>query len=65
MEALALDVNASHVVYLTEPRIVDALFDRAGALLIPLQEPDSPQCRRLIGRAACPLRCSTGTGWPT
>jgi len=50
MEALALTVNASHVVCFTEPRIVDALFDRAGALLIPSQDEDSPQCRRLIGR---------------
>jgi hypothetical protein len=50
MEALALQVNASHVVCLTEPRIVDALFDRAGALLIPTQDEGSPQCRRLIGR---------------
>jgi hypothetical protein len=50
MEALALEVNASHVVCLTEPRTVDALFDRAGALLIPMQDEHSPQCRRLIGR---------------
>lgn len=50
MEALALEVDASHVVCLTEPRIVDALFDRAGALLIPMQDERSPQCRRLIGR---------------
>jgi hypothetical protein len=53
MEALALEVNASHVVCLTEPRIVDALFDRAGALLIPRQDEGSPQCRRLIGRDVC------------
>ncbi|MET0163857.1 MAG: toll/interleukin-1 receptor domain-containing protein [Vicinamibacterales bacterium] len=51
MEALALEVNASNVVCLTEPRIVDALFDRAGALLVPSQDEGSPQCRRLIGRA--------------
>ena len=51
MEALAMKIDASHVVCLTEPRIVDALFDRAGALLIPLQNEDSPQCRRLAGRA--------------
>jgi hypothetical protein len=50
MEALALEVNASNVVCLTEPRIVDALFDRAGALLVPSQDEGSPQCRRLIGR---------------
>ena len=50
MEALALHVDASHVVCLTEPRIVDALFDRAGALLIPMQDERSPQCRRLVGR---------------
>jgi hypothetical protein len=50
MEALALEVDASHVVCLTEPRIVDALFDRAGALLVPVQDDRSPQSRRLIGR---------------
>ena len=50
MEALSLEVNASHVVCLTEPRIVDALFDRAGALLIPRQDEGSPQWRRLVGR---------------
>jgi hypothetical protein len=51
MEALALAVNASHVVCLTEPRIVDALFDRAGGLLITTQDEDSPLCRRLVARA--------------
>jgi len=50
MEALALEVNASNVVCLTEPRIVDALFDRAGAVLVPSQDEGSPQCRRLRGR---------------
>jgi hypothetical protein len=50
MEALALRLNASHVVCLTEPRIVEALFDRAGALLIPVQDETSPQCRRLASR---------------
>ena len=50
MEALALQVNASHVVCLTGPRIVDALFDRAGGLLIHRQDEGSAQCRRLIGR---------------
>lgn len=51
MEALALEVDGSCVVHLSEPRIVDALFEGAGALLIPLQDADAPQCRRLIGRA--------------
>lgn len=50
MEELALQLDASQVVCLTEPRIVDALFDRAGSLLIPLQDESSPQCRRLTGR---------------
>ena len=50
MERLALQVNASNIVCLTEPRIVDALFDAAGGLLIPVQDENSPQCRRLIGR---------------
>lgn len=52
MENLALRLNASHVVCLTEPRVVEALFDRAGSLLIPLQDENSPQCRRLSGRSA-------------
>ena len=50
MEELALRLNASHVVCLTEPRIVEALFDRAGSLLILLQDESSPQCRRLSSR---------------
>lgn len=51
MEDLALRLNALHVVCLTEPRVVESLFDRAGSLLIPLQEENSPQCRRLSGRS--------------
>jgi hypothetical protein len=50
MEEVALRLNASHVVCLTQPRIVEALFDRAGSLLVPLQDENSPQCRRLISR---------------
>jgi hypothetical protein len=50
MEELAYGLNASHAVCLTKPRIVEALFDRAGSLLIPLQDEDSPQCQRLRGR---------------
>jgi len=50
MEELALRVDAANVVCLTQPRIVDALFERACALLIPAQEADSPQSRRLAGR---------------
>jgi hypothetical protein len=49
MEDLALRVDATHVVCLTQPRIVDALFERAGALLILPQE-DPSQAQRLIGR---------------
>jgi len=51
MEDLALRLDASHVVCITEPRVVESLFDRAGALLIPLQDESSPQCRRLRGRS--------------
>jgi hypothetical protein len=47
MEALSGDVDVATVVCLTEPRIVDALFDHAGGLLIPRQNADSPQLRRL------------------
>lgn len=50
MEEVALQLNASHVVCLTEPRIVEALFDRAGSFVIPPQEKDSPQIQRMIGR---------------
>jgi hypothetical protein len=50
MEELALRLDASHVVCLTEPRIVEALFDRAGSLLIPVQDESSSQCRRLTSR---------------
>jgi hypothetical protein len=49
MEELALRLNAAHVVCLTQPRIVEALFERAGALLIPLQYEEF-QARRLAGR---------------
>lgn len=50
MEDLALRLDASHVVCLTGPRIVDALFERAGSLLTPIQGKRSPQCRRLTSR---------------
>ncbi len=50
MEDLALHIDSSHVVCLTEPRIVDALFDTSGGLLIQAQNLDSPRCRRLRGR---------------
>ena len=43
-------VDVSTVACLTEPRVVDALFDGCGALLVPQQEEDSPQCRRLRDR---------------
>ena len=44
------DLDVSNVACLTEPRIVDALFDNCGALLILPQDPNSPQCRRLQDR---------------
>lgn len=50
MEEIALRLNASNVVCFTEPRIVDALFDRVGGILISLQDENAPQCKRLIGR---------------
>jgi hypothetical protein len=43
-------VGVSTVATLTEPRIVDSLFDGCGALLILQQDPGSPQCRRLRDR---------------
>jgi hypothetical protein len=42
--------NVSTVACLTEPRIVEVLFQNCGALLIPEQNADSHQCRRLRGR---------------
>jgi hypothetical protein len=50
MAEVAPDLTASTVACLTELRVVDALFDVCGALLIPEQAIDSPQCRRLRGR---------------
>ena len=50
MVALAERVTISDVVCLTEPRVVDALFDKAGALLTSEQDLKSPQCRRLRSR---------------
>jgi hypothetical protein len=42
--------TVSTVACLTQSRIVDALFDGCGALLIETQDADSPQCRRLESR---------------
>ena len=50
MAEVAPDLSASTVACLTELRVVDALFDACGAVLIPEQAVDSPQCRRLRGR---------------
>ena len=50
MADVAPELNSSTVACLTELRVVDALFDACGALLIPEQANDSPQCRRLRGR---------------
>jgi hypothetical protein len=50
MVELAKSVDASTVVCLTEPRIVEALFDRCSAMLILTQDPDSHLCRRLRQR---------------
>lgn len=51
MVELAGRVDRSHVVCFTEPRVVDALFDGCGAVLLPEQAPDSPQCTRMRGRS--------------
>lgn len=42
--------NMSTVACLTEPRIIEVLFQNCGALLIPEQDADSHQCQRLRGR---------------
>jgi len=51
MVGLAERVNVSDVVCLTEPRVVDALFDNAGAVLTPDPDLDAPRCRRLRSRS--------------
>ncbi len=50
MEQRASDAGPTTLGCLTEPRVVDVLFERCSALLIPVQDPDSPQCRRLRDR---------------
>ena len=50
MVDLADNLDVSNVACLTELRIVDALFNNCGALLILEQDPDSHQCRRLRSR---------------
>ena len=50
MEEAAQKLQVSDIACLTEPRIVDALFDRCGAFIIEQQDIASPQCRRLISR---------------
>ena len=50
MVELADNMDVSRVACLTEPRIVDALFDNCGALLLLQQDPNSHQCRRLRDR---------------
>jgi len=50
MVELAASLDAASVVCLTESRIVEALFDRCGAMLLLIQDPDSHLCRRLRQR---------------
>ncbi|MET0791256.1 MAG: toll/interleukin-1 receptor domain-containing protein [Polyangiaceae bacterium] len=50
MAEVAARIDERHAVYLTEGRVVDALFDRAGALIIPEQSSDTHLCRRLRSR---------------
>jgi hypothetical protein len=50
MAAVAARIDARHAVCLAEARVVDALFDRAGALVIPAQSEDTHLCRRLRSR---------------
>ncbi|MEM6382588.1 MAG: toll/interleukin-1 receptor domain-containing protein [Pseudomonadota bacterium] len=51
MVDLADRVGVGDVVCLTEPRVVDALFDRAGAVVTAEQDPEAPQIKRLKSRA--------------
>jgi hypothetical protein len=50
MEEAADQHGVSNVVCFNESRIVDALFDKCGAVLLHQQDPDSPQCKRLRSR---------------
>ncbi len=51
MVELADGIGVSDVVCLTEPRVVDALFNNAGALLVVEDELDSIRSRRLRSRS--------------
>ena len=51
MVQLANRIKVSDVVCLTEPRVVDALFKNAGALLVIEDELDSIRSRRLRSRS--------------
>ena len=50
VEVAADQNNVSTVGCFTEARIVEALFEDCGALLIPIQDAESHQCQRLRGR---------------
>lgn len=50
MEEAALSAVPSHIAVLTERRVVDALFDACGGVLIPQQAPDTALCQRLRAR---------------
>lgn len=50
MVEMAAKADPTSIVCFTEPRIVDALFHRAGALLILEQDLESLQCQRLRSR---------------
>jgi hypothetical protein len=51
MVQLADEVTLADVVCLTEPRVIDALFDRAGAVLSAEPDVDAPRHQRLQGRS--------------
>lgn len=66
MEARARALNAAEIACLTEPRIVDALFDRVGGFVIDSAQSDGALGARLRARgvrfAAVPAAVMSGLG---
>jgi len=61
MEAKADLLGPTDIAVMTEPRIVDALFEGAGGFLIDEQQADAPLGTRLRARAVRWATCSTET----
>jgi hypothetical protein len=50
MSDLGGRLDVSNLACLAEPRVVEALFDNCGGMLLLDQDPESPRCRRLRDR---------------